>query len=247
MKWHWSNDNDVQEKNQDIVRKILSFTLFFQTDVNDIINSFIFLTMSFDLHISEDEVKQTIKRIKADKASNISDILNRALQTNLAELISILMSLFNACVIHKYHSKQFKKTQMIVLCKLKKNDYTDSKTYRLIALFNIMKKALKLIMTKRLSDITETHHMLSDAQMRARCKRFMISTLNLLIDQIHTIWDCKIKYVMFMLSLNVVEAFNQVSHVRLLHTLKMKRISDYIVKWACSFLENQETLLRFNE
>ncbi len=85
--------------------------------------------MSFNLCISKDEVKQIIKKVKADKALNVSNILNRVLQTNLAKLISILMSLFNAYVIHKYHSKQFKKTQMIVLCKSKKNDYTDLKTY----------------------------------------------------------------------------------------------------------------------
>jgi len=98
-----------------------------------------------------------------------------------------------------------------------------------------------------LSDIVEIHHMLSDAQMRARCKRFMISTLNLLVDQIHTVWSCKIKYVAFMLSLNVVEMFNQVLHIRLLHTLKIKRTSDYIVEWACSFLKDWEILLKFNE
>jgi len=104
------------------------------------------------------------------------------LQTDLAELTLILMNLFNACVIYRYHSKQFKKTQMIVLYKLKKSDYTDSKTYQLIALLNIMSKALKSIMTKRLNDITETHHMLSDVQMKARCKQFMILTLDLLVD-----------------------------------------------------------------
>ncbi len=65
--------------------------------------------MSSDLHISEDEVRQTIKRIKANKASDILDILNKALQTDFAELISILMSLFNAYVTYKHHSKQFKK------------------------------------------------------------------------------------------------------------------------------------------
>ena len=143
--------------------------------------------------------------------------------------------------------KAVQKAQMIVLCKLKKSDYTDSKTYWLIALLDIMSKALKSIMIKRLSNISEIHHMLSDAQMRVRCKRFMISTLNLLVDQIHTVWDCKIKYVVFMLSLNIIEAFNQVLHIRLLHTLKMKRTSDYIVEWACSFLENWETSLRFDE
>jgi len=77
----------------------------------------------------KDEVKQTIRRVKADKALSTSDISNRALQASLAELISVLTSLFNACVIHKYHLKQFKKAQTIVLCKLKKSDYIDSKTY----------------------------------------------------------------------------------------------------------------------
>ncbi len=157
------------------------------------------------------------------------------------------MSLFNACVTHKYHSKQFKKTQTIVLRKLKKSDYIDSKTYRLIALLNIMSKALKLIMIKRLSDIIETHRMLSNAQMRARRKWFVILMLDLLVDQVHTVWDCEIKYVIFMLSLDVVEAFNWVSHVRLLHTLKMKRTSSYIIEWTRSFLENRETSLIFDE
>ncbi len=230
--------------------EILQEKFFFsssQTNISNIADSFILLIMSSDLCISEDEVRQIIKRVKANKASNISDILNRVLQTDLAELISILTSLFNACVIHRYHLKQFKKTQTIVLHKSKKSNYTDSKTYWFIALLDIMKKALKSIMIKRLSDIIKIHHMLSDAQMRARCKWFMILTLNLLVDQIHMIWDCKIKYVVFMLSLNIIKVFNQVLHVRLLHTLKMKRTSDYIVEWACSFLENWKTLLRFDE
>jgi len=105
------------------------FLSFSQTDINNIADSFIFLTMLFDLHISENKVRQIIKKVKADKASDILDISNRALQTNFAKLTLILMSLFNACVIHKYHSKQFKKTQMIVLCKLKKSNYINSKTY----------------------------------------------------------------------------------------------------------------------
>jgi len=103
---------------------------------------------------------------------------------SLTELISVLMNLFNACIIHKYHSKQFKKTQTIVLCKLKKSNYIDSNTYQFIALLDIMSKALKSIMIKRLSDIVETHCMLSNAQMKVRCKQFMISTLDLLINQV---------------------------------------------------------------
>ncbi len=107
--------------------------------------------------------------------------------------------------------------------------------------------AISLIMIKRLSDIVETHCMLSNAQMKARCKQFMILTLNLLIDQVHTVWDCEIKYVIFMLSLNVIEAFNQVSHIKLLHMLKMKKTLSYIIEWTCSFLKNWKMSLIFNE
>ncbi len=110
-----------------------------------------------------------------------------------------------------------------------------------------MSKALESIMIKRLNDIAETHHMLSNAQMRMKCKWFMISTLNLLVDQVHIMWNCEIKYVIFMLSLNIIEAFDWVLHIRLLYTLKMKRTSSYIVEWARSFLKNRETSLIFNE
>ncbi len=50
-----------------------------------------------------------------------------------------------------------------------------------------------------------------------------------------------------MLSLNVIKAFNWVSHIKLLHMLKMKRMLSYIIKWTRSFLKNWKTLLIFNE
>ena len=171
------------EKKIEILREKFFFSSS-QVNVNNIAESFIFLTVSFNSRITEDEVKQTIKWIKADKASDVSDISNKVLQVSITKLISVLMNLFNACIIHKYHSKQFKKTQTIVLCKLKKSNYIDSKTYQFIALLDIMSKALKSIMIKRLSDIVETHCMLSNAQMKVRCKQFMISTLDLLINQV---------------------------------------------------------------
>ena len=44
-----------------------------------------------------------------------------------------------------------------------------------------------------------------------------------------------------------MKAFDQVSHIRLLHTLKMKKTLSYIIEWTCSFLKDRETLLIFNE
>jgi len=50
-----------------------------QVNVSDIAESFISLTVSFNSRITEDEVKQTIKWVKADKVSSASDISNRVL------------------------------------------------------------------------------------------------------------------------------------------------------------------------
>ena len=75
----------------------------------------------------------------------------------------------------------------------------------------------------------------------------MISALNLLVDQVHAVWDCKIKYVIFMLSLNITEAFNHVLHIRLLHILRMRKTSNYIVNWTCSFLKDRKLSLMFDE
>ncbi len=55
--------------------------------------------MSFDSIISQDEMKQMIQWVKADKASDMFEISNKALQVSLTELTSMLTSLFNACMI----------------------------------------------------------------------------------------------------------------------------------------------------
>ncbi len=97
--------------------------------ISNISRLFISLTVSFNSILLQDEMRQMIQWVKVDKASDAFEISNRALQASLTELTSILISLFNACVTHKYHLKQFKKAQTIVLCKSKKSNYIDSKTY----------------------------------------------------------------------------------------------------------------------
>ncbi len=53
--------------------------------------------------------------------------------------------------------------------------------------------------------------------------------------------------MIFMLSINIIETFNHVLHIRLLHTLRMRRTLNYIVEWTRSFLKNRESSLTFNE
>ena len=60
-----------------------------------------------------------------------------------------------------YYSKEFKIINIIILRKLRKNNYVKLKLYRSIALLNTLKRILKKIIAKRLSDYVKENILLS--------------------------------------------------------------------------------------
>ena len=143
--------------------------------------------MNCFIKITEKEIVTTLCRLKFDKTFESNDITNRILKTCIQSLTTLLTSLFQICVLLRYHSRTFKKTHIITLKKMRKNDYMSSKVYRLIALLNTQNKTLKFIMTERIAYLTEHHKLLSKTQMRNRKSRFTDTTLELLTKQIHIV------------------------------------------------------------
>jgi len=60
-----------------------------------------------------------------------------------------------------------------------------------------------------------------------------------LLTRIHQAWDQK--YVASLLLLDVSGAFDNVSHPRLLHNLRKRKIDLITVRWIASFLSNRVT------
>ena len=77
--------------------------------------------------------------------------------------------------------------------------------------------------------------------MGARRNRSTETALELLVESVHTVWDCNKKNVASLLSLDVAGAFDHVSHPRLFHNLTSKGIPEYVVKWTESFLKERPT------
>jgi hypothetical protein len=161
-------------------------------------------------------------------------------------MIKLLTFLFETCIQLFYHSKTFKKVNTIILKKTKKNDYIISKTYRFIIFLNIMNKIMKSIMSKWIAWLTKTHRLLFDFHMRCRKNRSIESTLKLLTKQIHIIWNRNTNRIVILLSLDVIEAFDTISHERLIHDLRKRRISKWIIDWVINFLQNRTTILTMN-
>jgi hypothetical protein len=130
-------------------------------------------------------------------------------------------------VIHRLHTtnvsfKNVQKNQHHHIEEDRQKDYTISKTYRSIALLNIIEKILEFIMSKKISWITKTHQLLLDTFMKCRKNRSIEMILKLFVEQIHIVWKQRMNRVITLLNLNVTNVFDTMSHVRLIHDMKKK-------------------------
>jgi Reverse transcriptase (RNA-dependent DNA polymerase) len=107
-------------------------------------------------------------------------------------------------------------------------------------------RALEQIVAARLSALAETYNLIPEFQMGARSKRNTITALDLLTEQIHTVWGCSRQWVASMLSLDMVGAFDHVSHLRLLHILRRLGIPQWIVRWVESFLQDRYSTIKIH-
>ncbi len=186
--------------------------------------------------ISKDEIRQIIKKCKFDNVSNSNEISNRILKILIKKLFSSLTNLFRACIEHDYHSRCFREVIIIILKKSNKNNYTDFKTYKFIALLNTIDKTFEFIIARRINIFAEIHEILFATQIKERRKRICETTLKLFIEQIHTIWNISRNKMITLLSMNVASAYDHVSRERFMHNLRKRKISTWIMTWTSSFI-----------
>jgi hypothetical protein len=224
--------------------------VFFSTsssiELDDISRSFYFHFVECSFNITKRKILKIIKRIVFNKISNFDEIINKLLKICVFIMMQLLILLFVVCIQQTYHSKTFKKINIITLKKIDKRNYTISKTYRLIALLNIIEKILKFIMNKKISWIMKTHRLLFNTFMKCRKNRLIKTILKFLIEQIHIVWKQKTNRMIILLNLNVTSVFDTMSHVKLIHDMKKRKISNWIIDWINNFLFDRFTIFAMN-
>jgi predicted RNA binding protein with dsRBD fold (UPF0201 family) len=113
------------------------------------------------------------------------------------------------------------------------------KTYKSIAFLNTFDKILRSVIARRINDLTKIHDFFFVNQMKERKNRSCETILKLLTKQIHIIWNMNKNKMTTLLNMNVIETYNHVSREKLLHNLKKKRISTWIVVWTNNFMQNK--------
>ena len=195
--------------------------------------------------ITEEEIRRVVRRASPNKAPGADGIPNGILHLTLDILLPHLCKLFNACLQQGYCPSHFKETVTVVLRKPGKEDYSQPKSYRPIALLSTLGKALEAIVANRLAYLADTYQLLPSRHTGGRKLASTEHAMHFLLQRIHQAWaEGK---VASLLLLDVSGAYDNVSHERLLHNLRKRRIHPKIVGWAASFLKDRCTTLKLQE
>jgi hypothetical protein len=157
-------------------------------------------------------------------------------------LIKALQALITAVFKVNYYPKRFRAARTIVLRKPSKPDYSDPGAWRQIALLSTLGKVIETLAAHRLSSLAERQGLLPDNQMGNRTNRSTETALELLVEQIYTIWKAG-NQVALVLSLDIARAFDIVNHLQLLDNLWKKGVPLWFVRIVRSFLTNYTTTL----
>ncbi len=109
-----------------------------------------------------------------------------------------------------------------------------------------MNKILKSIIIRRINNLTKIYDLFSISQMNERENRNCETALKLFIEQIHIVWNMKKNKKTTILSMHVIDVYNHVFKNKLLHNLRKKNISNWIIRWTNNFMINRHISLTFD-
>ncbi|KAJ5794256.1 hypothetical protein N7457_000855 [Penicillium paradoxum] len=195
--------------------------------------------------ITAQEVKRAIHQPGGFKAAGPDGIINAVLQTASDLLAPPLANLYNTCIAAGYCPTTFREARTIALRKPGKDDYSKPKSYRPIALLNTMGKVMEGVIALRLSYLVETYGLLPRNHFGGRKGQGCDTALHAVTEEIREAW--KQGLTASTLLLDISGAFDNVSHPRLLHNLRKRRVPPVIIKWVESFLSDRYTTLEMPE
>jgi ribonuclease HI len=198
--------------------------------------------------ITTQEIELAIRRARTGRAPGNDGIPVLILKIACPILLPYLHLIYNTCLTLGYCPTHFRSSITVALRKQGKEDYTEVKSYRPVALLNTIGKVLEAVIAQKINFAMEIHNLLPRTHIGGRRASSTEHAMHLMIERIHAGWD---EYggdgVATVLSLDVSGAFDYVSHPRLLHNLRKRQIDGRIVRWISSFLVNRTTTIRLNE
>lgn len=196
--------------------------------------------------ISAEQIEQAIHRLPNGKAPGPDQIPNEVLKVLAPIIKDDLAQAISKCFASGATPESFRESITVVLRKERKKDYSLPSSYRPIALENSIAKLMEKLVAERIADAAEAHDLLPWNQMGARKQRSTLTALELLTSCVNTAWKAKSGCVVSMLSLDLGGAFDNVSHERLLHIMRVAGFPPWITHAINCFLNGRRTRIAFS-
>ena len=192
--------------------------------------------------VTGNDVLTALRGRPGHSAPGIDTIPNGFLKALGEPFIQAITKVTNACWATGHYPARYKAARTVALRKQGKPDYSSPKAWRPIALLNTTGKLIEAVTAAQIRRLAEQHGLLPAQQMGARRNRSTITALDLLVNQIHTIWGEKDR-VASLLALDISGAFDRVVRDRLLHVLRAKGMPRPLVDWVGTFMSNRRTTI----
>ena len=121
-----------------------------------------------------------------------------------------------------------------------------TKIYKLMMLLNTLEKTLKSVIVRKISWITEIYQLLFKTLFNKKKRMLMKHVIHILMKVIQRAWNFSTSVISFFM-FNVSEAFDNMSHQRLLHNLRKQQISLTLTDWIDSFLQKWISIFKLLE
>ena len=158
------------------------------------------------------EIELILRSIPNKKVPGPDKIPNEALKLAAPLIAPSIASLAESCFDVGFIPTSFCTSTTIVLRKDDKDDYSLPKSYRPIALLNTLAKVLEKLIAERLTSTLEENSLLPPTQFGACKCRSVTTAISFISELARAAWHADPRNVVSILSLDLVGAFDNVSH-----------------------------------
>ncbi|KIJ22827.1 hypothetical protein M422DRAFT_276688 [Sphaerobolus stellatus SS14] len=191
------------------------------------------------------QVIHRIERSRPFKAPGNDGILNIVLKMCSSTIAPLLHTCLVASVKIRYFPKAWRQWDTIVLRKPGRPDYSISKAYRPIALYNTMGKIISGVMTDIVTYITSRHALLPSRHFGGLPGRTTTDSLLFLTHKIKDSW--RRRRVVTIIFLDIANTFPSAVTDRLLWNMAKLRYPTEIIHFFRALLTDRSTRLRFDD
>ena len=192
---------------------------------------------------TELEVVKVCKDINVSKSSSLPNIKSQVLKHAFLSNVSKITKIFNASLTKSVFPQAWKLSTIVPLPKVAQpKTATD---LRPVALTPLPGKVLERLVCNRLQIWINNNNILSKSQHGFRKKKFIVSAIAQLLNDIYTHINNRTNpYVIFV---DLKKAFDTISHEKMIGKLQAMGMDQLTLSWFTSYLTNRQQCVKLEK